>query len=86
MTCQELIDFLAEYIDGSLDDAVRGAFESHLTRCADCRAFLGSYRATVELAASLRESSGADDQEAAVPPELPEDLVAAVLHARESAS
>ena len=40
MTCQELDPLIYPYLDGELDEAERGALESHAASCAGCRARL----------------------------------------------
>ena len=77
-TCRELIEFLMSYLDGDLPKEQRATFEQHLAVCADCVDYVATYRRTRELAASVR-----DDDE--VPPDVPEDLVRAILDARERA-
>ena len=77
MTCRELIDFLMAYLDGELPARESRSFERHLGLCPDCRAYLDSYRTTVRLGGELcREPEGEP------PPDIPEDLVAAILEAR----
>ena len=76
MTCQELTDFICDYLDNDLPAQQRSAFEAHLAGCRDCRNYLASYRATVELSKSaLRDPVDPDD--------VPEQLVAAILKARQ---
>ena len=65
-----------DYLDDGLAPADRAAFEAHLMKCQDCRTYLHSYRATVELG----KSSG--DRPADRLPDLPEVLVEAILAAR----
>ena len=72
MTCQELIEFLTDYLDGQLPLPQRLAFELHLTLCRDCRSYLHNFKTTVAAA----KQSG---DEAA---EMPEDLVKAILNSR----
>lgn len=76
MTCRELYGFLDDFLDGILDVLTRQNFERHLERCAACRRYLASYRATVALA---RESERAEARAGA---EVPEELILAILHAR----
>lgn len=40
---------LCDYVDGTLDEATRKAFERHLEGCAPCWAFLRTYEATIRL-------------------------------------
>jgi anti-sigma factor RsiW len=77
MTCQELIDFLMDYVDGSLPDEERQRFDDHLAICPDCVNYLVSYRTTM----SLGRMAFADPN-VPVPPAVPTELVQAILAAR----
>lgn len=80
MTCRELIDFLADYLDGELPERRRQVFEQHLGECSDCRHYLESYRRTIELGkAAFAVEDGP------IPQEVPPALVQAVLNARRPA-
>jgi len=76
LTCRELIDFIAAYLDGELAPTERERFEYHLSLCPQCVHYLESYRETQRLE---QLACAADD---AVPADVPEDLVAAILAAR----
>ena len=76
MTCRELVEFLMDYLDGVLPDPERSSFEGHLGDCPDCAAYLATYGEAVRLG---KEACTAGD---AIPAEVPEDLVRAVLAAR----
>ena len=76
MTCQEFIDFLMDYDDGALPADARARFDEHLSVCPDCVNYLASYRATKALAHSL--ISGSSEP---VPPEVPPELIEAILSA-----
>ena len=59
MSCQELInEFLIEYYDRQLPEAVRVDFEKHLKVCPSCVAYVEGYRRTVELARQACGTSG----------------------------
>ena len=77
MTCRELVEFLSEYLGESLPAEQRGAFESHLSDCQECRAYLSSFQATIRLGKS--SFCRTDDR---IPGDVPEELVRAVLAAR----
>lgn len=77
VTCREFAEFLADYLDGELAASARSEFDFHLSRCPSCVAYMNTYRATRELA---RVAMTAPDDP--VPPEVPEELVRAVLAAR----
>jgi anti-sigma factor RsiW len=79
LSCREIIDFLAAYLDGELAPPVREDFEAHLALCPDCVGYLESYRETLRLARDSR----ADDDEACR--EVPEELLRAILASRRPA-
>ena len=78
LCCREFVDFLMDYLDGALEPESRRTFDAHVGACPDCQAYLASYRTTLSLLKSV-----AEEPDAAVPEEVPETLVAAVLAARE---
>lgn len=73
MTCQEITEFLMAYLDGELSDDRRDVFEEHLGECPDCVNYLNSYRETIRLSRNTADA----------PSEMPEDLVRAILAARQ---
>ena len=75
-SCREVLDFLADYLEGALAVDVRAAFEHHLERCVDCRRYLDGYAETIRLG---RDAHGAD---APAPDDVPDELVAAILASR----
>ena len=80
MTCRELIEFLMAYLDDELPPASRRVFDAHLAACPPCQRYLASYREAVALG---RTAFGPDPDEP-VGDDVPEDLVRAILAARES--
>ena len=74
MTCRELIEFLVDYVDGTLAADERQNFEAHLAVCPPCRRYVDSYRKTIQLA----KSALALDEL----PAIPEELVHAILGSR----
>jgi anti-sigma factor RsiW len=77
LTCRQLIEFLDDYVDGTLPQHARETFESHLGSCEECCDFLRSYRETIRL---TRECCC--DQAESERREVPEELVRAILAAR----
>ena len=51
LTCYELIDLLANYLDSALSQAAVVELEDHLAKCAECQAYLNTYRSAKTLAA-----------------------------------
>ena len=77
MTCREFADFLSDYLSNELPAPVRANFEHHLTICVNCRRYLSSYEETVKLG-----KRAFDDLDAALPTDVPEELVRGILRAR----
>jgi anti-sigma factor RsiW len=77
LTCREFTEFLMAYLDGELAPDAAAAFEAHLAVCEDCVNYLDSYRATVEL-----DRQAFAELDAALPADVPEELVQAILDAR----
>lgn len=49
ITCRQLIDFIADYLDGELPADMRHEFERHLKVCPSCVAYLDGYLQTIRL-------------------------------------
>ena len=79
MTCRDVVEFLDAWLDGSLPTRKRLVFLSHLAVCRDCRRYLDGYQKAVALG---RRVFGAPDS--VVSDDIPEELVDAILAARES--
>ncbi len=79
ITCRDVLDFLHDYAAGTLNASQLGAFEEHLVVCPPCVAYLDSYRTASALS---RASQCSDDAGGA----LPEELVRAILAARDASS
>jgi predicted anti-sigma-YlaC factor YlaD len=77
LTCRELADFLADYLEGTMARGRRDAFDAHLRGCPDCAAYLRTYAETIRLA---KDACGPPD--APVPESVPEELVRVILAAR----
>lgn len=73
ITCKELIEFLWAYESGELDQERREIFDRHLAVCAECVAYLDTYRETIKMSRAAWEPD---------PEEIPEDLVKAILAAK----
>jgi len=76
LTCRELIEFLDDYVGGSLPPARRALFDDHLGRCSACVRYLNGYQGT------LRAVALGHRPEAEAPSDVPEELVSAILAAR----
>ena len=80
VTCREFADFMMDYLTGEIPSESRALFEHHLSLCVNCQKYLTSYEETVKLG-----KRAFDDEDAALPANVPEALVKAILAARRSA-
>jgi anti-sigma factor RsiW len=77
VTCKDFASFILEYLENELDGTTRATFEQHLSICPNCVRYLAQYRATIAAGrGAFQAPSGT------LPPDVPEDLVAAILAAR----
>ena len=49
LTCKDVNDFLAAYVDNDLPDNLRRRYEAHISGCEICSAYLNQYRTTMAL-------------------------------------
>ena len=47
LTCRDVIARLADYVDAALDLLMHARVTVHLALCAQCRAYLATYRRTI---------------------------------------
>lgn len=80
ITCKELTDFLSRYVEDALTADEQRAFDRHVSMCRACRAYVDSYRRTIEL-----EGLAFGDPDALAPADVPEELVQGILAARRAA-
>jgi predicted anti-sigma-YlaC factor YlaD len=78
ITCKEFEDFVLNYLEDDLSSAQRSVFELHMRLCRECRDYLAAYQRAQELGLA---TLGPDEE--AVPDDVPEDLVKAILDARD---
>ena len=78
ITCREFEEFVLRYLDGELPARQVKIFEWHLRICRECREYLAAYKRSMEIGKAVIGQG--DDS---VPEDVPEDLIRAVLDARE---
>ncbi len=54
LVCQQAVELVTDYIEGSMSRADRRRFEAHLSSCPHCRAYLAQMRTTIQLTGPLR--------------------------------
>ena len=54
LTCQQITALLVEYVNDTLAPETMRAFQEHVRDCADCLAYLRTYRATIRALGTVR--------------------------------
>ena len=54
LTCRQVAALLIEYVNDTLTPDILRAFQEHLQDCADCLAYLHTYRATIRALGTVR--------------------------------
>jgi anti-sigma factor RsiW len=57
MACQELVEVITDYLEGTLPESDRMRFDAHLATCSGCREYLEQMRAVIRLSGSLDAKS-----------------------------
>lgn len=78
LKCQDLLEYLADYLDGELPTDQLSVMEAHLGECPPCVTYLESYRSTISM---VRGCVPKPIEEEACE-ECPEELIKAILEAR----
>lgn len=55
LTCKELVELVTSYLEGKLDHADRGRFESHIVSCGACCIYYDQMRRVARVGASLAD-------------------------------
>ncbi|HLA24128.1 MAG TPA: zf-HC2 domain-containing protein [bacterium] len=77
MTCQELVELVTEYLEGTLAPSERQRFEAHLGRCDGCTTYLEQMRQLIAALGRLTEES--------IPEQVKQDLLQAFRDWKNSA-
>ncbi len=75
MTCQQLIEFICDYLEGELPQDQCAHFEMHLERCPCCKNYLVSYQQTIQAG---KKACCQGER----PPSMPSELIQAIMAAR----
>lgn len=54
LACQEVVELVTDYLEGSLSRSERRRFDAHLAGCEHCSEYLEQMRATIRLTGRLR--------------------------------
>lgn len=55
--CQECVDLLTDYLEGSLDSNIKNRLDDHLSACAPCINFFKTFEKSADMTHLLREQS-----------------------------
>ncbi len=75
LVCQQAVELVTDYLEGTLARADRRRYESHLAGCPHCTEYLAQMRMTIELTGTLT----ADD----LTPQMQDDFIALYRQWRE---
>jgi anti-sigma factor RsiW len=78
MACQELVELVTAYFDGSLSRSDRRRFRTHLRGCPHCTAYVEQMRMIIEATGRLTEED--------IPPKARDELLEAFRGWREERS
>ena len=57
LACNELVEIVTDYLEGSLPPEEEARFEDHLAICEGCRTYLEQMRLTIRVTGKLSEES-----------------------------
>ena len=55
LTCQELVEIVTDYLEGSMTESERARFDAHIQDCHGCTHYLEQMRKTIEVVGKLTE-------------------------------
>ena len=55
MNCNELVELVTAYLDGSLEPETRARFDMHLLDCDGCENYLQQFRETARAVGTIRD-------------------------------
>ena len=64
MACNELVEVVTEYLEGTIGDEDRQRLEAHLTECPYCFDYVEQFRETIEATGELTLESIAPERRA----------------------
>ena len=57
LTCQELVELVTDYLEGTLPPAERARVDAHIAGCTGCRRYLAQMRLTIATLPRLTEET-----------------------------
>ena len=53
LNCQEIVELVTEFFEGTMDNPLQVAFEAHLAKCPHCPHYLEQMEATIRVAGTI---------------------------------
>ena len=53
LICQEIVELVTEYLEGTMDADLSAAFDAHLAKCDGCSHYLEQIEATIRIAGTI---------------------------------
>jgi len=53
LSCQEIVELVTEFLEGTMDSPLRTAFDAHLAKCDGCTEYLEQIEATIRVAGTI---------------------------------
>jgi len=78
LACQELVEIITDYLEGTLADHDRARVEAHLLTCPGCREYVEQMRITIQLAGRVTVDS--------ISPRTRDELLRAFRRMKESST
>jgi anti-sigma factor RsiW len=57
LICQEIVEVITDYLEGTMDVELRTSFETHLAGCPHCTHYLGQIRAMIRVSGTIEAES-----------------------------
>jgi len=54
LSCQEIVELVTEYLEGTMDAELRVAFDRHLAKCTGCANYLEQMETTIRLTGTIQ--------------------------------
>ena len=67
LVCQEVVELVTDYLEGTMPPRERARFESHIADCPNCRRYLAQMRTTLDVLGRIEAD--------AVAPEVMDELL-----------
>ena len=64
LSCQEVVELVTDYLEGTLSRRDRARFDAHIAGCTNCTRYLEQFRETIRLTGTLLESDVSPEAEA----------------------